>query len=304
MIEGDLFKSLFDVIPFDVYVVDIAKYEIIYMNRKMIENRGDYIGGRCYQNIYGEAAPCRFCRIREFLSETQKYLMEKTLVFELFNPVDDRWYQIQEKVMTWPDGRMTKYSIAVDISQLKETQNRLSEAHAELALKNKALEKLSITDGLTGLYNRLRIDELLENAIYSARRYSRIFSVIMIDIDHFKNINDSYGHLAGDEALRRLADIFRKRLRKSDFAGRWGGEEFVVVSEDTDEDSGVSLAEKLREETAAADFGEAGDISISVGVTSFRTDDDRDSLIRRVDAALYKAKARGRNRVERAETDT
>ena len=298
MIEGDLFKSLFDVIPFDIYVVDISNYEIIYMNRKMIEERGNFIGGRCYERIYGEESPCRFCKIPQVVDVETKRSLDKTVIFDLFNPVNDRWYQVQEKAMTWPDGRITKYSIAVDISELKETQNRLAEAHAELALKNKTLLKLSSTDSLTGLYNRMRIEEFLESAIYSARRYSRPFSLIMLDIDRFKEVNDGYGHLVGDEVLVRLAEILRTQLRKSDYAGRWGGEEFLIVTEDTDKESCALLAEKLRENVEATDFGSVKRVTISAGVAGFESGDDRVRLIRRVDEAMYRAKSAGRNRVE------
>ncbi len=301
MIEGDLFKSLFDVIPFAIYVVDVTSYDIIYMNRKMIEERGNYIGKRCYEHIYGEEKPCLFCKIPQLIDTPTNRPLDKTIVFELFNPVDDHWYQLQEKAMTWPDGRITKYSIAVDISELKETQNRLAEAHAELALKNRSLEKLSVTDALTGLYNRMKIEDLLENAIYFARRYDRLFSLILIDIDFFKVINDTYGHLVGDEVLRRLAELLRNNIRKSDYVGRWGGEEFLIVCTDTELDSCALLAEKLREQIASSDFETAGTVTISLGVAGYRVGEDRVSLIRRVDTALYKAKENGRNRVEQAD---
>jgi len=222
MIEGDLFKSLFDVIPFDIYVVDVVSYEIIYMNRKMIESRGNFIGECCFKRIYGEQKPCYFCKIPQLIDGTTDRPLDKTITFDLFNPMDDRWYQMQEKAMTWPDGRITKYSIAVDISELKETQNRLSEAHAQLALKNKTLEKLSITDTLTGLFNRLHIEDVLENTLYSSHRYGHPCSLIMIDIDHFKLVNDTWGHLVGDEVLLQVSDIFRRSLRKIRCPGSLG----------------------------------------------------------------------------------
>jgi len=299
MIEGDLFKSLFDVIPFDIYVVDVVSYEIIYMNRKMIESRGNFIGECCFKRIYGEQKPCYFCKIPQLIDGTTDRPLDKTITFDLFNPMDDRWYQMQEKAMTWPDGRITKYSIAVDISELKETQNRLSEAHAQLALKNKTLEKLSITDTLTGLFNRLHIEDVLENTLYSSHRYGHPCSLIMIDIDHFKLVNDTWGHLVGDEVLLQVSDIFRRSLRKSDVPGRWGGEEFLIICQDTDEDSAYLLAEKICRQVAHTDFVSAKSITISAGVAGFREGDDRVKIIQRSDSALYKAKELGRNRVER-----
>lgn len=297
MIEGDLFKSLFDVIPFDIYVVDVANYEIIYMNKKMIQSRGNYIGQHCYERIYGEPKPCIFCKIPHLIDSKDSRPLDKTIVFDLFNPVDDRWYQLQEKAITWPDGRTTKYSIAVDITELKETQNRLAEAHAQLALKNKMLEKLSTTDSLTGLYNRLKIDELLEVTLYAAQRYKRVFSLIMIDIDHFKAVNDGFGHLVGDKVLKQLAEVLRSQVRKTDHLGRWGGEEFLIVAEDTDLKAAEQLAEKLRKTMESTDFPDAGQITISLGVASWHATDDRVSLVQRADTALYQAKVDGRNRI-------
>ena len=297
MIEGDLFKSLFDVIPFDVYVVDVSNYEIIYMNKKMMQSRGNFIGEICYERIYGEQKPCMFCKIPLMLDSRDSKPLDKTVVFELFNPVDDRWYQLQEKVITWPDGRTTKYSIAVDITELKETQNRLAEAHAQLSLKNRELEKLSTTDSLTKLYNRLKIDELLEKTLYSAVRYGRVFSLIMIDIDHFKKVNDTFGHLVGDKALLQLADILRAQVRKTDHLGRWGGEEFLIISEDTDLKGAELMAEKLRTAVARASFPDIGSLTISLGVKSYQEGDSRITMIQRVDTALYRAKESGRNQV-------
>ena len=297
MIEGDLFKSLFDVIPFDVYVVDVSNYEIIYMNKKMMQSRGNFIGEICYERIYGEQKPCMFCKIPLMLDSRDSKPLDKTVVFELFNPVDDRWYQLQEKVITWPDGRTTKYSIAVDITELKETQNRLAEAHAQLSLKNRELEKLSTTDSLTKLYNRLKIDELLEKTLYSAVRYGRVFSLIMIDIDHFKKVNDTFGHLVGDKALLQLTDILMAHIRKTDHVGRWGGEEFLIISEDTDLKGAELMAEKLRTAVSRSTFPDIGSLTISLGVTSYQEGDSRITMIQRVDTALYRAKESGRNQV-------
>jgi len=120
---------------------------------------------------------------------------------------------------------MVKSSVAVDVSQLKAAQNALAEAHAELSLKSRELERAAATDNLTGLLNRRRIDEILARECDSAQRYAQPLSVILVDIDHFKAVNDSCGHLLGDRVLQAVAAILAGNVRKPDWVSRWGGEE-------------------------------------------------------------------------------
>ncbi len=159
--------------------------------------------------------------------------------------------------------------------------------------------RLSQEDYLTGVYNRRRITELLENEIRRATRYKTTFSVLLMDIDRFKAVNDRLGHPAGDKALTKVADIIRSSVRSTDLVGRWGGEEFVVVSPETDIDGGFSLAEKIRTRLEATDIDKVGYITASFGVTAFADGDDIENVIARADAGLYAAKQGGRNRVEK-----
>ena len=158
--------------------------------------------------------------------------------------------------------------------------------------------RLSQQDHLTGLFNRRRIAELLQSEIERALRYQTKFSVILMDIDHFKAVNDRLGHQAGDEVLMGIADIVRSGVRAADLVGRWGGEEFVIISPETDIGGSYSLAEKIRTRLESADLGEAGHKTASFGVTAFDDGDDIESLIARADAGLYAAKQGGRNRIE------
>ncbi len=140
--ENSLIETVFDLMPFAVYVVDVNNFEIIHMNKSMMDLRGNRKGELCHNAIYQDDTPCMFCKIHELLDEKNKPNGE-SCVFEHFDDIDDCWYQIQEKAIVWPDGRIVKCSILVDISELKAAQNHLAEAHAELALKNKALESAS-----------------------------------------------------------------------------------------------------------------------------------------------------------------
>ena len=168
----------------------------------------------------------------------------------------------------------------------------------ELVEKNRLLEVLSITDKLTGLYNRRKLDELLDDELVRARRYKVDVSIIMLDIDHFKRVNDTYGHAVGDDVLIALARLLRENTRDADALGRLGGEEFVVVCRHSDAGACMMMAGHLRESIAAHHFPAVGQVTASLGIASCRADDTAATLLARADAALYRAKAAGRNRVE------
>jgi len=297
MLENLLFETHFDIIPFDVYVVDVVSYKIIYMNRHFKERFGDHTGSCCHKTLYELDRPCAFCKIKGLISKDRRSNC-KTYVFEHFNEVDDRWYQLHEKAICWPDGRTVKYSIAVDISELKETQNRLAEAHAELALKNRELEILSTIDQLTGVYNRLKLDELLNREIARSARYGNPMCVILADIDYFKSVNDTHGHQVGDRVLVDVTGVLAERIRKSDLLGRWGGEEFVIICPETGQEGAEALAENLRCAIESRQPPVATSQTASFGVTVYKPDDTAERMIARADEALYKAKQSGRNRVE------
>jgi len=164
------------------------------------------------------------------------------------------------------------------------------------------LERQATHDRLTGLLNRQRLEELLDMEIDRSERYDGPFSLVMFDVDHFKAVNDTYGHDVGDRTLRRIAHTADQRLRATDSLARWGGEEFIALLPETPADGAVELAEELRQAVAETDFADAGGhITISLGVAEYRGDEPRKELLKRVDDCLYRAKAAGRNRVEQAD---
>ncbi|HWQ10148.1 MAG TPA: HAMP domain-containing sensor histidine kinase, partial [Holophaga sp.] len=138
MLESALLQTHFDVIPFGICVVDVSTFELVFLNRHFRESLGDAPKGPCYKVIYDNDGPCLHCRIPELLTP-DGMPSGVTAIYDHYNERDERWAQLQEKTMGWPDGRVVKYSIVVDISELKETQNRLAEAHAELAIRNREL---------------------------------------------------------------------------------------------------------------------------------------------------------------------
>jgi diguanylate cyclase (GGDEF)-like protein len=179
-----------------------------------------------------------------------------------------------------------------------DTLTRLHDAQTQLKDQNKLFRKQSITDRLTGLYNRLKLDEDIAFEIKRKKRIKSEFSIIMLDIDSFKKINDTFGHLIGDWVLRALATLLKGSIRDSDIIGRWGGEEFLIICSATDLEGGQNLAEKLRKRIEGAKFPEVGKLTASFGVATHQQDEMADTVIARVDKALYRAKKKGRNRVE------
>lgn len=173
----------------------------------------------------------------------------------------------------------------------------------ELREKNAALSRMSTTDSLTGLRNRRYVDEVLAIEVLRARRYGSPLSVLMADLDHFKQVNDAHGHVVGDEVLRGVADLLRQNLRVTDVGGRYGGEEFIVIMAQNPVEGARLLAERWREAVAEARFEvpPAGplEVTLSVGVAGYDRDKHHTAsdLVAAADAALYRAKQAGRNRV-------
>jgi len=152
------------------------------------------------------------------------------------------------------------------------------------------------TDQLTGAYNRLKFSEVIKYEISKTKRYGNDLTLILFDIDFFKKVNDIYGHLVGDDVLKKLCTEVKSLIRSSDFFARWGGEEFILLINETSLKETYNLAEKIRKHISSYNFESVEKITISLGVTSFLPEDSGDSLIKRADMALYKAKETGRNK--------
>ncbi len=159
------------------------------------------------------------------------------------------------------------------------------------------IKRLSEEDYLTKLYNRRKIHEIIETEIKRSRRYNSAFAVLLLDIDDFKIINDTFGHNAGDKVLVQFSSIIGHTIRESDIASRWGGEEFLVICPETTTEGAISLAEKIRYNIENNNFEEAGNITASIGVAGAQHGDNVKSLIFRADEALYSSKKAGKNRV-------
>ncbi len=181
------------------------------------------------------------------------------------------------------------------LGQLKLSNQNLE---AQVSERTRELEQIAMSDKLTGLANRRKLDQDLSQETERKSRYGTPLSVILMDIDWFKNINDRYGHLCGDEVLIKLAATLRKHTRHADLAGRWGGEEFMIICHHTQLAGANALAQSLQYEINSMIFPVAGHISCSFGVAELAVQETLEDFIQRVDSYLYHAKQRGRNRIE------
>lgn len=195
---------------------------------------------------------------------------------------DGSEYWLEQNIIPIQDenGNIVEYmAIGEDISAKKE------------------LESLSMIDQLTKIYNRRKLDEVLFHEFNRAIRYEKPMSVMLIDIDFFKKINDTYGHQIGDEVLQNVAQIFKDHIRSTDYVGRYGGEEFMIICPETQKDAALILAQKLRQIIEEYPFKVVKSVTVSIGVSEYAPELSVADVIEKADKALYKAKAQGRNQV-------
>jgi|GEM_PF-627104 len=333
MLENKLFEALLDVIPFPAYAVDINTYEVIYANKISKENMYAPKEEFCWEKMYGQTQICSWCSI--FQLQQQNNLKDNKLKHEFFDEIDDKWLTSYDELISWPDGREVKYSILVDTTEQKEIQGSLIQSHAKLAVKSKQISKtnkqlqitklnlqktirelenskaelqlLASTDPMTGLYNRRYFSNITEHIFEIGKREKRNLSVLMLDIDNFKKINDNYGHKIGDEVIKLLGATLQKLARKSDIICRFGGEEFLILLPDTDTNGAHSIAEKIRievqsivlnvEETSSEENPLNFTVSIGISSINIQQDQNIEAAINRADNALYQAKDEGKNKV-------
>jgi len=224
-----------------------------------------------------------------------------------FREAFDSWLEaVKSRSESWKRvERLAAVDLAEDMallssmSEITRLNQLLKTEQAALAKANEQLGHAASHDSLTGLWNRYRTEEELDLELAKARRHGLPFSVLLLDVDHFKKINDGWGHAAGDEVLRAVARSVTGVLRQGDHLGRWGGEEFVILATGASRQDGVVLAERVRQTMSEINIpGIEAAITASVGVATWRPEDRRKVMIQRADRAMYTAKNAGRNRVE------
>ena len=207
-----------------------------------------------------------------------------------------------ERVVSVMDKHFSAKAFKIDIVQIdyQHYDDYLVTLTDITTMKERQIqtEKKAYYDGLTSVYNRYKFDEIVKNEIKNAQRYHRPLSMAILDIDKFKVFNDTYGHLIGDEVLIMLAQHVKNSIRDTDVFARWGGEEFVILFREIDVLQAEIVSQKIRESISELEHETAGHITASFGVTEFKEGDTLESMFKRCDDALYKAKESGRNRVE------
>lgn len=291
---GAAFKAILDNLDALVYVADFETHEMLYMNAYWHNsNLGDFREGqKCWQVLQNADGPCSFCTNHLLVDSSGN--ATGVHVWEFQNRVDKRWYQCRDQAIRWTGGRLVRLEIATDITDRKNMEIALKDAQ-------KIAEKASLQDELTQLNNRRAFFQFGEQLLKQARRRQTPVAAIMFDLDHFKHINDSYGHEAGDAVLREVGCLLLARVRESDVVARIGGEEFALLLPDTSQAQAMDLAELLR--TTLQDLRvryKHAELrpTASFGIAMLSDDDGRlEALLSRADEAMYLSKSKGRDRV-------
>ena len=273
-------KTLMAAIQAGVIVIDVEKHTITDINMAAANligvKREEIIGKECHQYICpAEKGKCPITNLNQIVDRSERVLI---------NAKGENIPILKTVVPLTIKGRKYLIESFIDISERKRMEEEL--------------QRLSVTDNLTQTYNRTKYREVIKREIERTKRTSSPLSVAMFDIDHFKAVNDTYGHAAGDYVLKTLSQIAKGNIREIDYLIRWGGEEFVVIALDTDLRGAEVVAEKIRKTIENYNFDKVGRLTVSFGVTQFKQDDTEDSFMKRADDALYQAKEKGRNRVE------
>ena len=268
---------------------------------EMLETIGDQIAVRLYAYPDGRA---ELARVLEQAGAINEYEIE-----HLRKDGSRIWVRISARVIRDPDGEVLYYEgFMEDITQRKQAEEALQETNAilqaqliEIQALHETLQYEAVRDSLTGLYNRRYLFETLDRELARARREEYPVSVMMVDVDHFKDFNDRHGHQAGDEVLRKLGALFRREIRQSDIACRYGGEEFVIIMPRADDGDTERRADSIRASFSGMPVEWEGQelfASISIGIAFYpRHGTDVRTMIKAADGALYEAKRAGRNRV-------
>jgi diguanylate cyclase (GGDEF)-like protein/PAS domain S-box-containing protein len=308
--KGELYKQIIETSLEGIWVID-AEGVTVFANEQLARilrcRREQVVGAHLFAFMDDEGrAQCK-----RFIEQRKHGVREQhEFRFRALNG-EDVWTLLSTSPLLDHDGRYAgALAMVSDITARKlaerlvaesqwEIERRVAERTEQLSEANRKLEELAARDPLTGLLNRRSFGERLQQEVSRGRRHDAALSALILDVDHFKRINDSQGHQAGDDVLRQLASIIVQAVRDSDVVARHGGEEFVVLAPETPRAGALAVAERIRRVTALArDRCWQGSVTLSIGIAELkRPPDTAESLLARADGAMYQAKRGGRDRI-------
>lgn len=286
-------KTILDSLDALVYVADMDTHELLFINEYGRSKWGEPAGRKCWQVLQtGQIGPCSFCTNSLLLDAEGK--PTGVQVTEIQNTANNQWYQCRDQAIPWLDGRLVRIEVATNITDRKVMEEALRAAHLQAEL-------LADTDVLTNLNNRRAFFNLGKQLLYQAERSPIPVALVMFDLDYFKQINDQYGHAAGDETLIAVARVAEEKIRSSDVLARIGGEEFAVLMPQATLEQALALASRLSKAFANNQIAINDDsirCTASFGVSALNSDvNTLDALMAEADKALYEAKNNGRNQI-------
>ena len=275
----------------DITLLCTAK-EIIIMNKTGLE----FFGFNSLKSLKASHSDISDFFIKED-SCIDKYSFGKNWISKVYNDPKIRNNTIKVKIFSKEDTLEHYFYIKVS-KMLKKNEYLLAFSDiTSIELEKCQIQKSAELDPLTKIYNRVKLNELFIGIFYHTKKFNNNLTLILFDIDHFKKINDTFGHNVGDSVLQELSGLIRGLLREGDIFARWGGEEFVILVQNTPLENTSMLATRLRKEIEQYSFDEVERVTCSFGVTQFNQGDTQTLFFERVDEALYEAKRLGRNQV-------
>lgn len=239
----------------------------------------------------------------ELLCEDSIEYMEKGLEDTIYAVKNNLPFKIFRGDMEQPCKDGTTVWTDLTVSGIYDKENNflgllgVSRDITERKKMEDEIRRLTEIDRLTQIYNRLKLDSVIKSEMERSKRSNSHFSIILMDIDRFKMVNDHYGHIVGDEVLKEIASIIKSSIRKIDTPGRWGGEEFLIILPESNLEGALNLAEKLRKKIEKHKFSKVGNLTSSFGVAEFENGISENELLKRADDGMYEAKKTGRNKV-------
>lgn len=297
-------KQLLETAPFPLVIERLSDHRIVYCNNRAAEcvemPRSAVIGNSA---AFFFKSPSEYVQLLDKVTTSPGQILDDEEV-SLFRADGKEMRGFIAATIIQFEGEESLFASFSDATERLNAEAALEEAHATATEMNRKLqaallqlEEMASTDRLTRIGNRRALEDRAAGELERANRYGNPLSVIMFDLDHFKRVNDTYGHNAGDTVLKNVAQIVQDNIRKSDFLGRWGGEEFLVLTPEIEGQDAEKLAEKLRQSISDTMMAEAGRITASFGVAQYLPGENLESFIKRADDGLYRAKNSGRNRV-------